>query len=760
MKLRTQLILAFLLLAVVPLGAITVYAYYSSARALRRTVEAESARLAGEMNLRMGVVTASLSRRIDTLESLPFPETHGGPSDVGDTPDPALVGRLVAALGEAAHLVDAFEFTPAPTAPPAEAYPGVPRAPRDKSPTGARSPRRYPAMAHPGAPAVPSPVVIPLPKVVQDISNDPNLASVMKMASALIPPEEADRLRKELQGNLGEGTEQILHTVKEKILAEAQKKAGLAKDDKAPASLALKQEFGCPLKRNGQTVGHLKAKVSADRLLREVLSQTRREQGEIPFAIDASGALFTPDSADEPKLRGLERAAASGRADSLKKETADAAGAGKEPRDGSLDDAMPAGLSRASVADGDADVGNTHGGDHKVRVDVKPDENWVVVTREDPTTGLVFGIARPVGEALGEIRRASARNLGAGLMLAALALFGIVPISRRMTHNLSDLTRAAGELAAGNLDTQVPVRSRDELGHLAQAFNRMARELASNQERLVEQERLRKELELCRRIQSELLPRRPLSCSFAEAQGVSIPAHELGGDFFNYFVLPGEEVALFMGDVSGKGVPAALLMANLQATLRARIPLERDLAAFAERLDREVEGSTPPEVYLTLFLGILDPKRGELRYVNAGHESPFLLRGDGRLERLEATGRPVGLLSGGGFTERWVPVEPGDRLILYTDGLVEAENAAGAAFGCDRLERVVAEQGAIEPASLLARVERAYQDHRGAVEAADDATLLVLKVGEAVGTGTAPRVARRTILIPPERSESGPAATA
>src|SRR3989442_8365717 len=154
----------------------------------------------------------------------------------------------------------------------------------------------------------------------------------------------------------------------------------------------------------------------------------------------------------------------------------------------------------------------------------------------------------------------------------------------------------------------------------------MARELANNQERLVEQERLRKELELCRRIQSELLPKKPLSYPFAEVQGLSIPAHELGGDFFNYFALPGGEGALLMGDVSGKGVPAALLMANLQATLRARLPLERDLAHFADQLDREIEASTPTEVYLTLFLGILDPGHRELRYVNAGHESPFLLR--------------------------------------------------------------------------------------------------------------------------------------
>ncbi len=712
MKLRTQLILAFLLLAVVPLGAITLYAYYSSARALRRTVEAESARLAEEMYDRMGAVTAGLSRRIDMLETLPFPETRFGPVP-GKGPDPALVGRLIATLGDAAGFVDAFEFT------------------TEHGQTAA-------------TPPAPPPVVIPLPRIVGDLAKDPKLGPVLQFASAFIPPGEAEQLKKELEKNLGEGTQEILRLMKEKIREEVEaKRASAAKPERPASVIALKREFGCPLKRNGQTVGHLRAKVSTDRLLRQVLSQTRREQGEIPFAIDASGSLFTPDPSDEAKLRGLELAAASGRADALGGE-----GAGV--------------VAPVSNPVGEAGEKNPHSGDQKVRVDVKPEENWVVVTREDPSTGLVFGIARPVGEALGEIRSASARNLAAGLGLAALALFGIVPISRRMTHNLSDLTRAAGELAAGRLDTQVPVRSGDELGRLALAFNRMARDLAANQERLVEQERLRKELELCRRIQSELLPKKPLSYPFAEVQGLSIPAHELGGDFFNYFVLPGGEVALFMGDVSGKGVPAALLMANLQATLRARIPLEPDLSAFAECLDREVEGSTPPEVYLTLFLGILDPKHRELRYVNAGHESPFLLHGDGRLGRLEATGRPIGLLSGGGFAERRVALQAGDRLFLYTDGLVDVESESGVAFGAARLEALLERESAADPGPLLERLERAYQDHRGKMDAADDATLLVLKVGDwmAARADAAQRATGRVDILPGATRPGGPEPTA
>jgi len=684
MKLRTQLILAFLLLAVVPLGAITLYAYHSSTRALRRTVEAESARAAGEMESRVGAVTASLSSRIGGLEEIPFPLAGKDPSTPPEDADPQMIGRLLSTLGDAASFIEAFEFHPEPGS-------GTPAPPRQAE---RRAPRAPKAPGHPGG----SPIIVHLPKIAGELTRDPEVAPLIKAAMGLIPPGEAAKIEKDMMARLGENGQMIARIVKEKIeasraarQADAEKDEIDKDDEDQEKELHLKQEFACELKHGGERVGSLKARVSTDRLLRQVLSQTRRDQGEIPFARDGAGNLFTLDSADLAKLKELH-------------------------------------LAAGPDEDGP-----------------KPDENWVVVTHPDEATGLTFGLARPVGESLGEIRRASARNLGAGLGLAAFALFGILPLSRRMTQNLSDLTRGAERLAAGRLDTQVPVRSSDELGQLAQAFNRMAKELSANQERLVVQERLRKELELCRRIQAELLPKKALHYPFAEVEGLSIPAHELGGDFFNYFGLPGGEVALLMGDVSGKGVPAALLMANLQATLRARLPLETDLAAFADCLDREVEASTPTEVYLTLFLSVLDPERHELRYVNAGHESPFLLRRDGRIERLDPTGRPIGLLPGGGYTERRIAIGAGDRLFLYTDGLVDAENEAGADFGAGRLEtllgRVIAGDAG-GPQSLLERVERAYAEHRGKMDAADDATLLVLRVGEWASAGPSLRAGK------------------
>ena len=132
------------------------------------------------------------------------------------------------------------------------------------------------------------------------------------------------------------------------------------------------------------------------------------------------------------------------------------------------------------------------------------------------------------------------------------------------------------------------MRSKDDFGRLAQTFNRMAASLEGQREQLVEQERFRKELELSRRIQVELLPQKSLRIPFAEVKGVSIPAREVGGDFFDYFSLENGELALLVGDVSGKGMGAALLMANAQARLRAGLPLARSLADLADRLDNGV----------------------------------------------------------------------------------------------------------------------------------------------------------------------------
>jgi len=407
------------------------------------------------------------------------------------------------------------------------------------------------------------------------------------------------------------------------------------------------------------------------RLLRSIVSATERQQGSIPYVIDAAGQVYTPEPADLPKLRDLQL----------------------------LPGAAP----------------------------LSPAPEWVVVPRLDPETGIAVGVARPVGPGLREIRRTAIRNLGFGFGMIALALLGILPLSRRMTRHLASLTAGAERLAQGELGVRVPVPRGAEFGRLAETFNRMAQELRANQERLIERERLRKELEISRRIQEELLPREPLRFPFAEVGGVSIPAREVGGDFFNYFGLRDGEAAVLVGDVSGKGVPAALLMANLQATLRARLPLEQDLARLADQLDRDLESAAPGAPYLTLFIAVLDGHSGRLRYVNAGHNTQVAVRASGGIERLASAGRPVGLLPGGGYEERSLTLCGGDGLFLFTDGLVEAEDETGEPFGMERLESILVANRSSGLDGLLEAVGGAARRHRGKVDAADDATMLVLR---------------------------------
>jgi serine phosphatase RsbU (regulator of sigma subunit) len=409
------------------------------------------------------------------------------------------------------------------------------------------------------------------------------------------------------------------------------------------------------------------------RVLSSIVSATEHRQGSIPFAIDVAKHIYTPDPADRPKLAALGLVSG---------------GSGLRP-------------SR--------------------------DRDWVVVMRSDAESGIAVGVARPIGPALQAIRRTAARNLGFGAAMIALALLGIVPISRRMTRHLASLTEGAERLARGEIGVRVPVPHGAEFGRLAETFNRMARDLQANQDRLIQQERLRKELEIGRRIQEELLPRDTLRFPFAEVGGVSIPAREVGGDFFNYFPLRDSEAAVLVGDVSGKGVPAALLMANLQATLRARLPVERDLARLADHLDRDLASTAPGAPYVTLFMAVLDGETGRLRYVNAGHNTQFAVRASGGIEPLESTGRPIGLLPGGGFEERSLTLRDGDGLFLFTDGLVECENEAGEAFGMARIEAVLLEHRGLGLAGQLSAMDHAARAHRGSVDAADDATMLVLR---------------------------------
>lgn len=678
MSLRTRLIIAFLLLSVVPLSAVTLLWDISSVHAFERAAQREATESATEVSRRMEMITADVGRRMDRL-FLAGTGTAGGPAN----PDPQMVRQSVAPLlGDAAALVDRVEFIPVPNPPaPPEALEDANSVPIPIPPSrrGRSDGRRFGRSRPPGAPRPPGDfapqpprapgsqvIVMDIPKIVEEATRAATQAGV-----TAADPKIGAMIDKQIERQLAANQEGL----KAMAAALSREVAARGVGEKMPVEVEGRR-VEVSVQKGGRVIGRANATLNLERTMPTVLAFARRDQGEIPFALDRQGVLYTQEPADKAQLvtLGVERTAA--------------VAAGGTPR---------------------------RSGD------------WIVVARKAPS-GLIFGIARPVAASLREIRRASVRNLGLGLLVIALAFVGIVPISHRMTQHLTTLTRGVRQLAGGDFGTRVPVRSADEFGALAGAFNQMAEDLERHEARAVEQERLRRELELSRLIQTEMLPRTSLRSGLAEIGGVSIPAREVGGDFFNYFVLPDGRLALLVGDVSGKGVSAALLMANIQATLRARLPHETDLAQLADRLDRELGQNTPGGVYLTLFLAILDTDARLLRYVNAGHNPQFLLRHDATIEALGSTGMPIALYAGHGYTEARAVLNRGDLLFFYTDGLVETENETGDMFGDERLQSILATDHTEGIDAVLQRVEHHITTFRGRAELFDDATMMALRI--------------------------------
>ncbi|HET7696205.1 MAG TPA: SpoIIE family protein phosphatase [Vicinamibacterales bacterium] len=844
MSLRTRLIVAFFLLSVVPLAAVTLYTYTSNVRALHAATQHETQLLTSELTQRMQVVTAQISERVQDLMDMPMTGATGtsgsrppatqtvARSQTRTTPaaarppaapaapaapiavtatavDPrAIEAQVAGALGEVAMLLNNVEVrglgraggllrTAPPGAPAAaeealrarpttQAFPG--RAPQagergaspdaresepaaradaapDPSGRGRERGRRFRSESRGAPDANPNPN--PTPAADPDPNLDPShikidLAPIRReLFRELTSGEAFEQMTPEQRQRIGrEVNQRLLGIVQGMKLsaAEVAKKAELAKQQAAEASAAgeakpspgarptppalpatvspvpsVAAPGGVPptppaaprarvterpepparaeqpavpesaapratrarpeapmtkkaaltgtqlnvrVERDGQILQQVNAEINLPNLLATVFANTRRDSGEIPFAVGRDGQLYAPTDADRARL-------------------------------GTLD-----------VAGVDDTPGTKRVGD------------WVVVTMPDRSgAGLRFGIARPVGNLLSDLRRTTARNAGFGLLFIAVALVGMVPLSGRLTKNLTTLTDGVGRIAHGDYSARVPVKSGDEIGRLAAAFNQMAADVEQHQRSAVEQERIRRELELGRRIQSEMLPHAPLQLGLTEVKGVSVPAREVGGDFFNYFVLDSGLIALLVGDVSGKGVGAALLMANIQASLRTRFALGQELSAIADAIDDDIEANSPGPVYSTLFMAILDPATRRMRYVNAGHHPQFVLRTDGRLEKMSSTGLPVGLLAGHGYKEIEVQLGAGDLLFFYTDGCVEMENDRGEMFGSERLEALVAASSVSSADEVLATVELAIAKFRGGRDLFDDATMMAVRVG-------------------------------
>ena len=245
---------------------------------------------------------------------------------------------------------------------------------------------------------------------------------------------------------------------------------------------------------------------------------------------------------------------------------------------------------------------------------------------------------------------------------------------------------------------------------------------------------LKGELEVAREIQLAMLPSGTYKAADIEICGVTRPANTVGGDFYDVLPLPDGRVILTLGDVAGKGSPAALLMALLLAVLRTLV--DEDLAPpeLMRRLNLQICRHSPGSRFITLFFAVYAPSSGVLTYVNAGHLPPLLRRADGRYERLEGTGIALGMFEGSTYTAAGTRLDPGDSLVLYSDGITEAENPEGQPLEDAGLEQIVTTYAAFTAAEIGSEVLRAVERHANDSRFADDLTILILK-RHALGAG-------------------------
>ena len=241
---------------------------------------------------------------------------------------------------------------------------------------------------------------------------------------------------------------------------------------------------------------------------------------------------------------------------------------------------------------------------------------------------------------------------------------------------------------------------------------------------------LKGELEVAREIQLAMLPTGTYTAGDAEICGVTRPANTVGGDFYD--VLPWRDdpegrVIITIGDVAGKGSPAALLMALLLAVLRTLVDEKLEARALVARLNTQICRHTPGSRFITLFYGVYTPNTGALTYVNAGQNPPLLRRADGSIERLGGTGIALGMFEGSTYEAVETTVGHGDLLVLYSDGITEAENPAGQPFEEAGLERFLAARGGESPAALAPAILSAIEAHARDSRFTDDLTVLILK---------------------------------
>jgi sigma-B regulation protein RsbU (phosphoserine phosphatase) len=355
-------------------------------------------------------------------------------------------------------------------------------------------------------------------------------------------------------------------------------------------------------------------------------------------------------------------------------------------------------------------------------------------------------------------------------LLGILIFFGVIELvaliigtrmTRTVTLAVAQLDDATKHVDRGDFSHRIPVNSADQLAQLALSFNSMTESIEKLIQEQKEKQRLEGELAIAQEVQAQLFPRQVTELESLEVHGFCRPARTVSGDYYDFLTASSHKLILAVGDISGKGISAALLMATIHSAVRAysieSLPQVRERAmrepvaaaagngggndrimvarpegieispgALLGLLNHQLYESTPQEKYATLFLGIYDGKSHRLTYSNGGHLPPILIGRDGAVRRLEAGGTVVGLFDNMTYDEGAVEMHPGEIFLAYSDGVTEPENDFGE-FGEERLIDLVRENRHLPLAQISQIVTSAVDDWIGDNEQPDDITLVLAR---------------------------------
>jgi serine phosphatase RsbU (regulator of sigma subunit) len=788
MKIRAQLVLACFLLSVLPLSVIVVYSYRSSRNALESAYRREADARTKQMDRRLATIRGDLQQRLAEVSAMPMQEA-------GDrTPD---VGNILMTMGDAASLVDSLEIQPVRVrAIPVvktvmrEAVRLVPPASRN-APPGVEEPKppaappvaeeRDEADANPSAdseaPESPEPVVagVPPPPMLPRFTMSAEQRAVINEISALgsklgqsATMSREDRMATQIRiQQLQQGLHDSLRTAQsqwtgqfeaaqkqreEYFRARQQERAAARakglhardaelhqrdvahvaptphpalpppqalpppvpvvesvivkhsltdaqkqqiKTEARQASLLFGQKFNAPLRKQGTIVGRISAQVSTPEVVRRVLGGHTDDADEITFAVDRDNNVYTRNPEDRKTLDGL-------------------------------------GITERVLK-------------NRPLNDVK---DWIIVMSRDPQSGLRVGVARPVADNLEELRKTAAKNFGYGIGLIFIALIGIVPIANHMTRDVNLVTRGAERIAQGDLMTRLPVKSNNEIGQLAAAFNRMAQDLSLQQQTIVEQERTRKEqeiqqrilaleyerksvdLEEARRFQLSMLPKSVPSHDRYDVAVFTLTAAEVGGDYYDFHVAqPNGVLSVTIGDATGHGAKAGTMVTVIKALFAGYTPdvtpsqFLRDAAEKVKRMDLG-------RMAMALLLAQFD--RNRLTVASAGMLPGYVhRRGSGKIEEVARGATPLGTL-GADYHDVDIDLGAGDTVLFMTDGFPELENESGQQLGyAAAVESFVTAANGATADDVIASLAAAAKKWNGERPPNDDVTFVVVRAKSA-----------------------------